>query len=266
MAATDTFHSLLGIFSGNNNSAQSSAPTSNGQINMNLGAPVGTALSALSMVPGPVGFLGTLGSAFGHLSNAAFASDARRTWGQPGLNFGQYLGSAFGLNSYAQGGPTNSLGQFHGVDVAPGGMVTDGGFMGTGIGSTDHLGFTPQEAQNRFASANTYGVGPVSSGQIQANAAALAANMAAPAPTASPFSKPSLSLFGTPMQSRTIASSIDASNSSDPIGDLINGLGIGGNGGGNYGAGDHSGPGGGYGGRADTGRSGADTGNRSSIN
>jgi hypothetical protein len=267
MAATDTFHSLLGIFSGNRDgSAPASAAPSNGQVDMNFGSPAGTALGALSLVPGPVGWLGTLGSAGVRLGNASYADSARPTWGQQGLNFGQYAGSAFGLNSYGQGGRTDAIGQYNGSDVAPGGMASSGGFMG--IGSSQHLAYTPAEAQSRYASQQAYGAnfqGPwAGPGNAPATLAPTQA-VAAPRPPMA-VAAPAVNAFGVAAPQNTLASRINASGSSDPIGDLIRGLGLGG--GGNYSAGHpgDGGPGGGYGGRADTGRSGADTGNRSSIN
>jgi hypothetical protein len=231
-----------------------------------MNGPVGWGMRAASMVPGPVGLLGTLGGAGLRVGNAAYADSARPTWGQQGLNFGQYLGSALGLNSYGQGGRTDSLGQYNGSDVAPGGMASSGGFLG--IGSSQHLAYTPAEAQSRYASTQAYGPnfqGPWSGpGNVPATSAPTTAVAAPRAPLATqPVAQQPINAFGVAApQQPTIASAINDSGTDDPIGALIRGLGLTGgtswSGGGHSTAGFGGGGGGGFGG--DTGHSSSDGG------
>lgn len=223
-----------------------------GTSQVDMHGPVGYGLRAASFIPGPLGLIGTLGSLGVRSNNAGFADRARPSWGQEGLDIGQAIGGALGLNSYGQGGDTDRLGEYGGVAVAPGGMVSNGGIFG--IGATTTGAYTPAEAQRRNAAAlygSSFGTpvqpGAVAQAQPQApvqSAPAPAAPSPDPASMAPPQAAPAASNGGLDAARNSV---FGAANSAVQIGrDAINrALSSGNRGGGGNGDGGSSSSGGG---------------------
>jgi hypothetical protein len=60
---------------------------------------------AASMMPGPLGMLGTLGNLGLHGYNLGTTNSNLNALGLPSLGFGQTLGAMLGMNGYANGSP-----------------------------------------------------------------------------------------------------------------------------------------------------------------